>query len=81
MCVLLALCPQILLVDEPTSALDDRNSLLVEKLLLESNITLVWVTHNKDQMERLQEEERTTVVRYRDLSVNDDRVEDNFDPS
>lgn len=81
LCVLLALCPQILLVDEPTSALDDRNSLLVEKLLLESNISLVWVTHNKDQMERLQEEERTTVVRYRDLSVNDDRVEDNFDPS
>lgn len=68
LCIVIALQPSICLLDEPTSALDDHNSKLVEKLLLDSGITLVWVTHSTDQVQRLEENSRTSILEYRSLN-------------
>lgn len=48
--------PQILLLDEVTSALDEENTSIVEayiKALNKEGMTIVWVTHDKAQGERL----------------------------
>lgn len=49
--------PEILLLDEPTSSLDAVSAQRIEKLLLglqkERNLTLLWVTHEKEQVERI----------------------------
>lgn len=47
--IALALQPAVLLLDEPTSACDPASTLRVEQVLVESNTTLVWVTHDQDQ--------------------------------
>lgn len=48
--------PEVLLLDEPTSSLDAANAGTIEKLLLnlnkEKNMTMLWVTHEKEQAER-----------------------------
>lgn len=52
--------PQILLLDEITSALDPSSVREVEQLLLdiqrESGITLIWVTHQMEQAQRVGQE-------------------------
>jgi putative ABC transport system ATP-binding protein len=48
--------PQILLMDEATSALDVDARLVIEKLALDlvaSGLTVLWVTHDLEQAERL----------------------------
>jgi phosphate transport system ATP-binding protein len=51
----LILDPELLLLDEPTASLDPASTRLVEDLALElrKRHTLVWVTHNTHQTERL----------------------------
>lgn len=44
--------PDVLLLDEVTSALDHENTLIVEEVIEKLNkegITILWVTHNKEQ--------------------------------
>jgi putative ABC transport system ATP-binding protein len=49
--------PEVLLLDEPTSSLDALSAERIEKLLLdlqnERDLTILWVTHEKDQAERI----------------------------
>ena len=49
--------PEILLLDEPTSSLDAVSAQKIEKLLLglqkERDLTILWVTHEKEQVERI----------------------------
>lgn len=49
--------PTILLLDEPTSALDGENVKRVETLLLsltrENDISLIWVSHDEAQLQRV----------------------------
>ena len=49
--------PEVLLLDEPTSSLDAVSAERIERLLLdlrkEGNLTILWVTHEKDQAERI----------------------------
>jgi phosphate transport system ATP-binding protein len=54
----LAVDPEILLMDEPTSALDPKSSRAIEDLILslKDKHTLVLVTHNVDQAERVAED-------------------------
>jgi len=57
--ILRALCrkPEVLLLDEPTSALDNENRLAVEKLVhaycQEANVPVLWVSHDREQVERI----------------------------
>lgn len=47
--------PKVLLLDEITSALDPDNTLIVEKViksLSQEGITILWVTHDPDQIEK-----------------------------
>jgi ABC-type phosphate transport system ATPase subunit len=47
----------VLLLDEPTSALDAVSATKIEELLLnlrrERNLTVLWVTHEREQAERI----------------------------
>ncbi len=54
----LAVDPEILLMDEPTSALDPKSSRAIEDLILslKDKHTIVLVTHNVDQAERVAED-------------------------
>ena len=54
----LAINPEILLMDEPTSALDPKSSRAIEDLILslKDRHTIVLVTHNVDQAERVAED-------------------------
>lgn len=49
--------PEMLLLDEPTSSLDSESARRIEELLLglcrEQHITMLWVTHEKAQAERI----------------------------
>lgn len=49
--------PEVLLLDEPTSSLDSESARRIEELLLslcrEQNITMLWITHEKAQAERI----------------------------
>lgn len=52
----LATGPQVVLMDEPTSALDQEHRLEIESLartLLGDGTTIVWVSHDADQVRRL----------------------------
>jgi len=53
--------PENLLLDEPTSSLDALSAQKIEKLLLglqkERDLTIIWVTHEKGQVERIGEED------------------------
>ncbi len=51
----LAMKPKILLLDEPTSALDPKATERIEELVneLKSNVTIIMVTHNMGQAERI----------------------------
>lgn len=51
----LAVNPDILLLDEPCSSLDVKNTMFIERLLLElkKEITVVIVTHNLSQAKRI----------------------------
>ena len=51
----LAIDPQILLLDEPCSALDPISTNAIEELILElkDNYTIVIVTHNMQQAQRV----------------------------
>ena len=63
--------PGILLLDEPTSSLDAVSAEKIEKLLLglqkERDLTILWVTHEKEQVER---------IGGRRLILRDGRLED-----
>jgi putative ABC transport system ATP-binding protein len=63
--------PEILLLDEPTSSLDALSAQKIEKLLLglqkERHLTIIWVTHEKEQVER---------IGGRRLVLRDGRLED-----
>jgi ABC-type multidrug transport system ATPase subunit len=57
--------PDVLLLDEPTSALDPATTLLVEKTLLQGNVSgfaplILWITHNPEQEARVAQ--RTLVL-------------------
>ena len=58
----LATRPQVVLMDEPTSALDHENALRIEDLartLVDSDgISVIWVSHDRAQVERIADEER-----------------------
>lgn len=49
--------PDVLLLDEPTSSLDAKSAEKIEELLLnlrrERYLTMLWVTHEKEQAERI----------------------------
>ncbi len=49
--------PEILLLDEPTSSLDAVSAQRIEKLLLglqkERDLTIIWVTHEREQAQRI----------------------------
>lgn len=49
--------PEVLLLDEPTSALDIATAENIEKLLIkfrnECSLTMLWVTHEREQAERI----------------------------
>jgi putative ABC transport system ATP-binding protein len=49
--------PEVLLLDEPTSSLDLRSAEKIEELLLalrrDQNMTVLWVTHEKEQARRI----------------------------
>ncbi|HEX7576167.1 MAG TPA: phosphate ABC transporter ATP-binding protein [Candidatus Methanoperedens sp.] len=49
--------PEVLLLDEPTSSLDSASAQKIEKLLMdlqkERDLTIIWVTHEKEQVERI----------------------------
>jgi len=49
--------PEMLLLDEPTSSLDALSAEKIEMLLLrlrsERNLTMLWVTHEREQAERI----------------------------
>lgn len=49
--------PEVLLLDEPTSSLDAKSAGKIEELLLnlrrERNLTVLWVTHEREQAERI----------------------------
>jgi putative ABC transport system ATP-binding protein len=65
MCIARALLtdPEVLLMDEATSALDVDARLMIEALareLVEQGLTIVWVTHDLEQAQRLAD--RTTVI-------------------
>ncbi|MFV0520683.1 MAG: phosphate ABC transporter ATP-binding protein [Lachnospirales bacterium] len=51
----LCVTPHVLMLDEPTSALDIKNTVLIEKLLLElkKEYTIIIVTHNLLQARRI----------------------------
>ena len=53
----LAGLPSILLLDEITSALDPSSVLTIEKLITklhrQKQLTILWITHNLEQAERL----------------------------
>lgn len=58
MCVARALLtePEVLLADEPTAALDSASRRKVEdlgRMLADSGVTVVWVSHDTDQLRRL----------------------------
>jgi putative ABC transport system ATP-binding protein len=63
--------PEVLLLDEPTSSLDAVSAQRIEKLLLdlqkERDLTILWVTHEKEQVER---------IGGRRLILRDGRLED-----
>jgi putative ABC transport system ATP-binding protein len=56
----LATRPQVVLMDEPTSALDHENALRIEDLartLVDSDgISVIWVSHDRAQVERIADE-------------------------
>ena len=49
--------PEVLLLDEPTSSLDAVAAERIEKLLLnlrkDSNLTMLWITHEREQAQRI----------------------------
>ncbi|MDP2845301.1 MAG: phosphate ABC transporter ATP-binding protein [Candidatus Methanoperedens sp.] len=49
--------PEVLLLDEPTSSLDAKSAEKIEELLLnlrrERYLTMLWVTHEREQAERI----------------------------
>lgn len=49
--------PELLLLDEPTSSLDSISAQKIEKMLLglqrDHDLTMVWVTHEKEQADRI----------------------------
>lgn len=66
--------PEVLLLDEPTSSLDAVAAERIENLLLElrreRNLTILWVTHEKEQARR---------IGGRRLKLRDGRLEEDND--
>lgn len=51
--------PEVLLMDEVTSSLDDASGQVLERLareLAESGVPILWVSHDRDQIERIADE-------------------------
>lgn len=51
--IALAMAPPVLLLDEATSACDPESTLLVEQAVRKSGATVVWVSHDPSQPERV----------------------------
>lgn len=51
MCI--ALKPKVLLLDEPSSSCDHQSALKLERVIGNSNIAAIWVTHDVAQPERV----------------------------
>lgn len=49
----IALRPKVLLLDEPSSSCDHQSALLVERAIVASGITSVWVSHDVGQPGRV----------------------------
>ncbi len=66
--------PEVLLLDEPTSSLDAVSAERIENLLLdlrrERNLTILWVTHEREQARR---------IGGRRLKLRDGRLEEDHD--
>ena len=63
--IALSLHPQLLLLDEPTSSNDAVTTSKIEHILLESNCTVVIVSHSKQQLKRL----CTNIIEFLELLV------------
>jgi ATPase subunit of ABC transporter with duplicated ATPase domains len=50
--IALSLKPEVLMMDESTNALDEASSIAVEKTLIKSEIPIIVVTHERDQLNR-----------------------------
>lgn len=51
LCVVLQ--PKLLLLDEPTSSCDQKSTMMIEKLITESQIAAIWVSHDQEQSNRV----------------------------
>ena len=51
--IALSLRPKLLLLDEPTSSCDNDTTIMIEKTLIEMNVTLLLVSHSDEQLRRL----------------------------
>ncbi len=72
----LAVEPEILLMDEPTSALDDIASRKIEELILSlrNSRTIVIVTHNRQQAERISDQILTFEARQSGASASTQQI-------
>ena len=68
LCLFLALRPTVLLLDEPTSACDEVSSRKVEDLVVTSPVSVVWISHDPNQIERLSLLEQTSVYSHQKTS-------------
>jgi ABC-type iron transport system FetAB ATPase subunit len=80
LCMLLSLDPAILLLDEPTSACDEENAKSVERMITESGVTIIWISHDPSQINRLEELEQSSSIRIaparEDVADNNTNVTD-----
>lgn len=49
----IALKPKVLLLDEPSSSCDHESALMVERVIVNSGIAAIWVTHDVAQPHRV----------------------------
>ena len=71
LCMLLSLCPSVLLLDEPTSACDELAARKLEQLIVSSKIAVVWISHDSAQIDRLiLQSEQASCMNYQKTASN-----------